>query len=502
MHPYYIQLSRIFIPSAKTRRSFSLPLNYPKTCPPNMSLKERLTYLLDSPLLLRVFQCLLSDVNAWATSYRSNYTRYAQYTAEQILIWLYDLDVQKETYSLNTKFVNEVFANNYKMFVDEFVIAFPSLCEEVCQQCPVFIDNFWTAVQGYCIYQIKLQTIDEVFSSSLSIPEVKFDFDILPNLDFAEVQFIYAVRIREHALISLLLTAGDILKEAKPMQKPTFNGLVRKKLLINSGTCKGDFENLSLMLALVRTLIHLYFKFRFYIDMNLSSHDFEKGLIILQSQAAWCTARVPSLFALKSTKHEKFFQAVKNFEAACITEGNSLTNLMKTRDVLTRLLLNPNGSHYLKPSLLRLHLALTMETMDSKLLKNITDREKQYLQDYFGKAFLFTKPTIKMFVAFSTIFYSIQSTNSVHCVSKLLVEENTFTCLEQLLDKELIKQLKDYSNALEIPYNLEYVFKMYKYATDKRIDGLLKNSTDFSEIELRENDMQQLIQLVQERHWE
>lgn len=520
MHSYFIRLSRLFIPASETRLNFQLPEDYPLPSgfclkkEKNKSVKEHLKFILTTPLLETVVKSLLSDIDAWSTKYEPYYFMQAKWIAERFLIWLYDLDTLQEKYTLNS-LVQNVLQEQYLDAKSNFFQQFPDLETAQHKNIPSF-DNrcMWVALQAYNLK--RFQTLDamETFEESMKVPDVMFDWVSLEETNFAEAQLIYATRVREHAMFSVLLCAGEVLKLVKPTAIPTAEGLMRKYLKLNPKKStfdlkhKGGFEghNISSLLSLVRTILHMYHKIRLVVDVTGKYGNIEHAQLLIQGQASWCEIRIPSLLALKATSDKTFFQAVRNFEAACIAEGNCLTALATSKTIFLSIF-DAKNLHFFKPSFLRLHLSLAKDDMDEKLFRNLTVEQKKKLEERFEVCKDFLTPTFKYYLAFVKMysFYDakFQSQDCIQIISRMLVNVDFYSTFQKVVDDSVwIEKVKTvFPN--EIPYSLKYVFKMYQTRINEKLEGLQNMVQDsFCSIELPEQEFLDLVDLAKKREWE
>lgn len=512
MHAFYIRLSRIFIPASPERKSFQLPFEYPLPLVQKNTLAEQLKFLLSTSLLKTIISLLLSDINAWCTKYETSYDKQAQWVAERFLIWVYELDCPKEKYRLATSVVQDTLNTYYPESRAAFCKEFPSL--DVSEKVPSFSSrNFWVALQAFNFYRFRMCDAMETFEESCKLPSSVFDFNALDDTSFAEVQLIYATRVRENATFKVLFAVGELMKEAKPASVPTAEGLMRKYLRLNPTKTTFDWKhkssynvsNMSAVLSILRTILHIYYKIRLVVDLKSPLGNIEQAQLLIQSQASWCENRIPSLLALKATPNKQFFEAIRCFEAACIEEGNCLTSLATSKTILHSVL-DATDLHFFKPSFLRLHLALSREDLDEKLFQKLTVKEQEKIRWRFEHVLDFTRPTFFSFVGFAKLFQYYDATYESHdctqIVSQMLVNKEFYSTIQKIIkNPEWVNNIKEKLDS-PVPYSLKYVYKMYQKSINNKMEGNIDPFDSFGNIEIPEQEFQTLVGLAKTRGWE
>lgn len=546
---HLVRLSVFARPASKERKALSLPPTWPlvyatpkavnKPLDFDNPAKTLLAKALSVPLLETIIDALLSDPDVWNTAPNDdNLASTARWVAEHLVLWLYGVGTSKN-WNLRTEDLVSGHQEGRRLR-NEFLDAVPYIREykETCEPrnhlAPDGSVSLWTALYAWNVFRFQMCDAVETFEAAQPLDVLDEVTEHAESTAVCESALILASRLREHAVLSVLVEAGKMVRSVPRNQVPTFQGLIRRTLEKHRPSVPKDVKaasgtRLVDVLALTCVVLNNFLSFRLLLEKG---DQIEQLATLIRCQGIWTSSRTPSFTALCCTDNVEFFNAVRRFEAAAVEETHCMGRLLSSNDILVGSIeedmmvqdgveITPQTSPLrkaLRRSWLRVGLLLKSPRFEHTIFKGLEERDRLRVESLFDVALpaAMTCPA-EGFAAFYNVFMSWCSMRphdkTGNAICAFLCDPDAHEMFQALLRKsETCNALVTTSkHLLDLPneFSLAEMRRNMGREADRR--GKIndkKSSTDassfvfFEAMQFREVELDTLVAVARERKWE
>ena len=512
-HPLHVR-SLFARPSSETRVSLQLPSSWPPALkcitsgeevvyeewkPANSALiqktekKTKIAKLLAHPFLEEIIAALKSDVEVWSLSGKDDKARWV---AEQLVIKIYNLDSDGER--IDAEFVNTNYNMSRRMrneFFDMTDFDGVHVSDVKNSLNPNGTLDFWVGL--YAFNAFRFHFIDMLESFKVAEDYHDDEFQTLEPTLLCEKLLLNSARVREHACAAVLFCMQPILSRVN-MSGTT---LVKRHIAKTSSV-----NNLFLLMKTILGNMHAY---RLLIKEGRISVLCE----LIRNTGCWASMRSPSLIVVNCAKNtnefRRLYNAVVQYEVACIRECTAMTKLFYSNDIVAQFMEDDDLAVeiILKKSFFKINLCLLSHdsTTDDRIFKNLTTNEKDLIQAFHYESFYYARPSI-IFPSFVRVLLAAaQDTDNPLLVICNFVTSNRFITLFKDsidgIDPQLIRDLHKQVYFDSADVSIQELYLLVHNEADRRQE--FKGDPEaFCALEYNENELMVLHKVLATFGWE
>jgi len=462
--------------------------------------KKRIAAILAHPFLEEIVKTLRSDINVWALDGTDSKIRWV---AEQLVLNVYDIesDITRQTFPVNASFVNSYY-NESRKLRNEFFDLVPDFDDGVRVSeiknslNPNGTLDFWVALYAFNSFRFHLIDLMEAFRVAEPI-HIEDDYQTLESTLVCEKLILNSARVREHACMSVLFKAQQILRKID-MSSST---LMKRSIAKTS--------NASNLFLLVKTILGNMHAYRLLIKEGRISVLCE----LIRNTGCWASMRSPSMIVLNCAKNNREFhelyKAVVQYEVACIRECTAMTKLFYSNDIVAQFMEDDDLAveMILKRSFLKVQICLIRQDSetDDRIFKSLTSNERDLIQVFHYQSFYFARPSIVFPCFLQVLQIAAQETdNPLMVICNLVTNDRLISLLKRSIDgidPRLYSDLQNdvYFDSADI--SVQELYKLVRDEAEKR-QNLEGDADAFYALQYNENELLVLSKVIATFGWD